>query len=50
MIDWLMTSLYAHPVAFGIGAFLILSFALADPNDSGDGGPHGWTYDPRGGR
>lgn len=38
-----------HPVIAGvltIVAFLVLDLVYGE-DDPGDGGPHGWTYDPR---
>ena len=49
MIEWLQALIAAHPVAtvvIGLIVMFILGVATSDDIDD-DGGPHGWTYDPR---
>lgn len=48
-MNWLLALVVEHPVITAVA--LIAVFAALDliwgDDDPGDGGPHGWTYDPR---
>lgn len=48
-MNWLVALVAEYPVATAV--VLIVLFAVLDliwgEEDFGDGGPHGWTYDPR---